>query len=106
MNRLLREYEGEKLDVLINNETKLLLLVSARHVEYEKTVAGNLINNKNLKTSNLSLRSSDVVEMVNTWVNLYSTDIKEIEKHNDHYVIHIHPHCLVYTGTFKISIVK
>lgn len=106
MNRLLCEYEGEKVDVLINNETKLLLLVSARHVQYEKTVAAYLINNKNLQTSNSSLRPSDVVEMVNPWVNLYSTDIKQIVKHDDHYEIFIHPHCLVYTGTFNISITK
>lgn len=106
MNRLLREYEGEKVDVLINNETELLLLISSRHVKYEKTVAGNVLNNKNLKTNSPGLRPSDVVEMVNTWINLYSTDIKEIIRYYDRYEVHIHPHCLVYTGTFNISIIK
>ena len=106
MNRLLREYEGEQVDVLINNEKELLLLISARHVKYEKTVAAYVLNNKNLQTSNNVLRPSDVVELVNPWINLYSTDIKEIVKHDDHYEVRIHPHCLVYTGTFNISITK
>lgn len=106
MNRLLREYEGEKVDVLVNNETKLLLLVGYRHVQYEKTVVSFVLSHKKLETSNQSLRASDVVEMVNSHVNLYSTDIKAIEKHDDNYTVHIHPHCLVYTGSFNIRIIK
>lgn len=106
MNRLLREYEGEQVDVLINNETELLLLVSARHVKYEKTVAEFVLANKKLKTDKLSLRPSDVVKIVTPYINLYSDDIKDIKKEDDVYTIRIHPHCLVYTGTFQISIVN
>ncbi|UQT02807.1 hypothetical protein YUBABA_00260 [Serratia phage vB_SmaM-Yubaba] len=104
MDRLLRQYPNEqRLDVLINNETKLLLLMDSRHVEYEKQDL-SFINKHSIKTDLKTLRPSDVVRLVRPLgVTLYSTDIESIKEITGGYEINIHPHCLIHYGTFKIK---
>uniref|UniRef100_A0AAU8L0S7 Uncharacterized protein n=1 Tax=Pantoea phage Survivor TaxID=3232176 RepID=A0AAU8L0S7_9CAUD len=107
MNRLLCEYPDTNVNVLVNNETQLLLLLDDRHAKYEKTDVGNaLLYKKGLVTNISSLRPADAVALAKPHLDLYSTDIKEIKQIDDEYIVYIHPHCLVYTGTFKIKIIK
>lgn len=104
MDRLLIQYpDVTRLDVLVNTEEELLLLLDSHHAKYEKQNLSYL-DRHNLKTSLTTLRPSDVVRLVRPLgTKLYSTDIESITEIPGGYSIHIHPHCLIHFGTFKIK---
>lgn len=104
MDRLLQLYpDVVRLDVLVNTEEELLLLLDSHHGKFEKQNLG-FIDNHNLKTNITELRPSDVVRLVRPLgLKLYSTDIESITKITGGCSIHIHPHCLIHFGTFKIK---
>lgn len=107
MDRLQREYNNEPINVLVINETQLLLLLEGRHVRHDKVSLTNWLRHSNLTTDLSVLRPSDVVRIVKPNVpDLYSTDIKEINLEGDEYTVTIHSHCLVYFGQFKIKLNK
>lgn len=104
MDRLHKQYpDTTRLDVLVNTEEKLLLLLDAQHVHYEKQDL-SFISKHSIKTGLKTLRPSDVVRLVRPLgIQMYSTDIKSIENVAGGYKISIHPHCLINFGTFKIK---
>lgn len=104
MDRLRKQFpKDERLDVLVNNETKLLLLLDSRHVEYDKQDL-SFISKHSIKTDLDVLRPSDVVRLVRPLgVKLYSTDIESIVNIAGGFDVNIHPHCLIHYGTFKIK---
>lgn len=106
-NRLKTLYpDSTRLDVLINREEELLLLLDSRHAKFEKQNL-SLLSQRSLITKLKRLRPADVVRLIRSLnVNLYSTDIKSINKVEDGYEITIHPHCLMHYGSFKINLFR
>lgn len=102
MERLSALYEGESLKVLVKSEQSLLLLVSNRHVKYEKTDLC-FLNALRFTTSQHTLNTQDVASIVReSYRPFYSTDIETIVNKPDCFEIVIKDDVYIHRGSFYI----